>query len=47
MNAPRLMKLNLQSRIATTLADLGSPSMIASSPTIEPGPRIVNIRSSP
>ena len=37
----RLMKLNLQSRIATTVADLGSPSMIASSPTIEPGPRIV------
>ncbi len=41
------MKLNLQSRMATTVADLGPPSMIASSPTIEPGPRIVRIRSSP
>src|SRR5258706_15637424 len=41
------MKLNLQSRMATTVADLAPPSMIASSPTIEPGPRIVRIRSSP
>jgi hypothetical protein len=31
------MKFNLQSRIATTVTDLGSPSVIASSPTIEPG----------
>jgi len=37
----------LVSRTATTDADRGRPSMIASSPTMAPAPRIAKMRSTP
>ncbi len=46
-NTARLTKLSLQSRKAETEADLGRPSIIAMSPTIDPGPRIARMRSAP
>src|SRR5262245_62552264 len=46
-NAERLTKLSLQSRSAETDADRGRPSIIAMSPTIEPGPSIARMRSAP
>jgi hypothetical protein len=41
------MKLNFESRSAVTEAERGPRSIIDSSPTTEPGPRIAMMRSPP
>ena len=46
-NAARLTKVNSDSRTAETEAERGSPSMVASSPTMPPGPTIARMRSAP
>src|SRR5262249_10382053 len=46
-NALRPTKRSSQSRMANTEADRGRPSMRASSPAIEPGPRTASMRLSP
>ena len=44
VKAARLMKLSSQALSARMLADLGIPSIIASSPTMAFGPRMARMR---